>query len=243
MTITSYVCTQPNIHRSTFNDSSLCNFSSGHRTCETKGGARPTLLDGDTSGDSGAYIWYRNTNLFVVLGIPQGWCVGSGVIAFTSWNSFPAPSLSVHSAEHLSNNTDRTVIPILSEETIQNDVLLVVMNFTALARGRYLMINMTLNGFKFMTEIEVFDTGTYVHSQTHGTSIRDHCQLHLISSPSGNITSIPPASTIASPALSARPTTTSVHSSSFTTTPMSSQPSEYTVSCMHLTYVHQKRNC
>ena len=46
------------------------------------------------------------------------------------------------------------MIPILSEENIHNDAHLVVMNFTALACGRYLRINMTS-----LTEIEVFDTG------------------------------------------------------------------------------------
>ena len=79
-----------------------------------------------------------------------------------------------------------------------------------------------------MTEIEV--VGTKLKSVI--LSFESHPILHLI-------TTFPtPAST--TQALSARPTTTSVHSSSFTTTPMSSKPSEYTVSCMHVLYTYMQ---
>ena len=80
------------------------------------------------------------------------WCwtfPKDGVFGVVYWHSnvtlicIPAPGLSVHSSEHLSSNTDRRVIPILSEESIHNDSHLVVMNFTALAFGRYLRINIT----------------------------------------------------------------------------------------------------
>ena len=70
--------------------------------------------------------------------------------------------------KNTSPNTDRAVIPILSEESIRNDALLVVMNFTALACRRYLKINMT-SLFTLLTEIEVFDTGksTHKHQKLH----------------------------------------------------------------------------
>ena len=73
--ITSYVCTQPNFYH-TLTDSSLCNVSSGLRTCETEGGVCPTLLVGDTRGDSGAYIWTDNTKPFVVLDVPKDGMLG-----------------------------------------------------------------------------------------------------------------------------------------------------------------------
>ena len=71
-TITSYTCTQPNYPIQTLSDNRQCNVSGGLRTFETEGGARPNLLDSDTRGDSGLYVWNDNTNPFVVLDIPQG---------------------------------------------------------------------------------------------------------------------------------------------------------------------------
>ena len=89
MSITSYTCTQPNYPIQTFNDNHQCNVSSGLRTCETEGGARPNLLDGDTRGDSGTYIWNDNTNPFVALDIPQGWCVESVKMTFVDGTDIP----------------------------------------------------------------------------------------------------------------------------------------------------------
>ena len=150
--ITSYICTQPNLPG--FNDLSQCSVSSGLRTCETKEGGSPILLDGYSVRANGLYGWSGNTNPFVVLDIPQGWCVGSLVMTFLS--SIPALSLSVHSSERLSNNTDRTVFSIVSEA----DSTPVVVNFTTLACGRYLRINMTSARLLYLTEIEVFGTST-----------------------------------------------------------------------------------
>ena len=74
--ITSYTCTQPNI--AAFLDHGQCTVSGGLRTCAIKGGARPALLS--SSADLGVYAWDSSKsphpNPFVVLDIPQGWCVG-----------------------------------------------------------------------------------------------------------------------------------------------------------------------
>ena len=153
--ITSYICTQPN--RRGFTGTSQCNVSSGLRTCETKEGGSPILLDGDTVLANGWYGWNGNTNPFVVLDIPQGWCVGSVVMTFQG--NIPVLSLSVHSSERLSNTTNRTMFSIDSEE----DSTPVVVNFTTLACGRYLRINMTGDQYFFLTEIEVFDTSKCTH--------------------------------------------------------------------------------
>ena len=156
MLITSYICTQPN--RPGFDDLSQCSVSSGLRTCETKEGGSPTLLDGYSVLAKGLYAWSGNTNPFVVLDIPQGWCVGSVVMTFLT--RIPALSLSVHSSERLSNNTDRTMFSIVSEA---GDTPVVV-NFTTLACGRYLRINMTEDQYFFLTEIEVFGTSECTHA-------------------------------------------------------------------------------
>ena len=153
--ITSYICTQPN--RPGFNDRSQCSVSSGLRTCETKEGGSPTLLDGYSALASGLYGWNGNTNPFVVLDIPQGWCVGTVVMTFQA--NVPALSLSVHSSERLSNNTDKTMFSIVSEARSTP----VVVNFTTLACGRYLRINMTEAQYFFLTEIEVFGTSKCTH--------------------------------------------------------------------------------
>ena len=154
--ITGYICTQPN--RPGFNDTSQCTVSSGLRTCETKEGGSPTLLDGESTLASGLYGWNGNTNPFVVLDIPQGWCVGSVVMTFQG--NIPALSLSVHSSERLSNNTNRTMFSVVSEA---GDTPVVV-NFTTLACGRYLRINMTEDQHFFLTEIEVLGTSKCTHN-------------------------------------------------------------------------------
>ena len=317
--ITSYTCTQPNVE--TFLDHGQCTVSGELRTCEIKEGARPALLS--SSADLGLYAWDSNLipypKPFVVLDIPQGWCVGSVKMTFVSPGNIPMLSLSVHSAERLSTNTDRTMFSLVSEEGTTP----VVMNLTTLARGKYLRINMTLTGRLYLREMEVFGTSRYtftdnrnlhdmltplltslnlssvtddsicthpssaggdpaspttsVGSSTYSASpISEYTMLVCImsrlidctiptsilvyrrllsyfpfagtsdySTTSGPSSTPSQSSTIhssasftiftpsasATPALSPRPTTTSVHSSSFTTTPMYSQSSEYTVSC------------
>ena len=152
--ITNYTCTQPN--RPGFKDDKQCTVSRGLRMCAIKEGARPTLLSSSASLSTlEVYAWRRNTNPFVVLDIPQGWCVGSVKMTFVAPSSIPDLSLSVHSAERLSNNTDRTLFSLVSEEGTTP----VVMNLTTLARGKYLRINMTSTGRLYLNEIEVFDTG------------------------------------------------------------------------------------
>ena len=164
--ITSYTCTQPNIQG--FNDHGQCIVSGGLWMCAIQEGARPALLS--SSADLGVYGWDSNvfpypSITFVVLDNPQGWCVGSVRMTFVAPSSIPALSLSVHSAERLSTNTDRTMFSIVSEAVTRQ----VVMNLTALARGKYLRINMTSTGRLYLTEIEVFGTSRYIHSQTSGT--------------------------------------------------------------------------
>ena len=154
MPITSYVCTQP--YHSTFSDHNQCSVSSGLRTCETKEGTRPNLLDGDAVGALGVYVWISGTNPFVVLDIPQGWCVGSVKMTFL-FTVIPTPSLSVHSAERLSNNTDRSMFQSVRKESHQFRKR-VLMNLTTLACGKYLRINMTDQNIIFLAEIEVFNT-------------------------------------------------------------------------------------
>ena len=168
--ITSYTCTQPNV--AVFLDHGQCTVSGGLRTCAIKNGTSPALLS--SSDDLGVYTWNSNARLypnpFVVLDIPQGWCVGSVEMTFIAPSSIPALSLSVHSAERLSTNTDRTVFSLVSEESTR----LVVMNLTTLARGKYLRINMTSTGRLYLREIEVFGTSRYTF-----TDIRDlHDMLH-----------------------------------------------------------------
>ena len=123
--------------------------------CAIEGGARPALLS--SSLTLGVYGWDINTNPFVVLDIPQGWCVGSVKMTFRAPGSIPTLSLSVHSAERLSTNTDRTMFSLVSEEGTG----LVVMNLTTLAHGKYLRINMTSTGRLYLEEIEVFGTSRY----------------------------------------------------------------------------------
>ena len=155
--ITSYTCTQPST--AGFLDHGQCTVSGGLRTCAIKEGARPALLS--SSADRGVYAWDSNTNPFVVLDIPQGWCVGSVKMTFRAPSSIQALSLSVHSAERLSTNTDRTMFSLVSEAGTTP----VVMNLTTLARGKYLRINMTSTGRLYLNEIEVFSTSRYRHQE------------------------------------------------------------------------------
>ena len=83
--ITSYTCTQPNI--AVFLDREQCTVSGGLRMCAIKEGARPALLS--SSCTLGVYAWHGNTNPFVVLDIPQGWCVGIVKMTFRAPGSIP----------------------------------------------------------------------------------------------------------------------------------------------------------
>ena len=164
--ITSYTCTQPNF-LNTFTDNDQCTVSGGLRTCAIKEGVRPDLLSTSTSlSTRGFYTWDINKppypNPFVVLDIPQGWCVGSVKMMFVVPSSIPALSLSVHSAERLSTNTDRTEFSLVSEAVTR----LAVMNLTTLASGKYLRINMTSTGRLYLREIEVFGTSRYTFTDT-----------------------------------------------------------------------------
>ena len=162
MPITSYTCTQPNL--TGFLDHGQCTVSGGLRTCAITEGARPALLS--SSASLGVYGWDSNRppypSPFVVLDNPQGWYVGSVKMTFRAPGSIPTLSLSVHSAERLSTNTDRTMFSFVSEEGTR----LVVMNLTALARGKYLRINMTSTGRLYLNEIEVFGTSRYAFTDT-----------------------------------------------------------------------------
>ena len=162
MPITSYTCTQPNL--AVFLDQEQCTVSNRLRNCQTEEGAHPTLLS--SSADLGVYVWDSNAfpypNPFVVLDIPQGWCVESVEMTFVAPSTIPALSLSVHSAERLSTNTDKTVFSLVSEEGTTP----VVMNLTTLARGKYLRINMTSTGRLYLREIEVFGTSRYTFTDT-----------------------------------------------------------------------------
>ena len=152
--ITSYTCTQPNLPG--FNDQGRCTVSGLLRTCEITEGSSPD------SNIGRLYIWNGNTNPFVVLDIPQGWCVGSVKMTFRARGSIPALNLSVHSAERLSTNTDRTVFSLVSEVGTTP----VMVNLTTLARGKYLRINMTSTGRIYLQEIEVFGTSRYTITDT-----------------------------------------------------------------------------
>ena len=90
--ITSYVCTQPNgPEQLSPNDNDPCNVSRGLRECSIKESVVPLLLDGVVkSGSDTLYVWTVNTNPFVVLDIPQGWCVSSMKMTFVSLSNIPA---------------------------------------------------------------------------------------------------------------------------------------------------------
>ena len=219
--ITSYTCTQPNIPG--FLDHGQCTVSGGLRMCAIKEGAHPALLS--SSLTLGVYAWHGNTNPFVVLDIPQGWCVESVKMTFVAPSSIPGfqgLNLSVHSAELLSTNTDRTMFSIVSEAGTR----LVVMNLTTLARGKYFRINMTSTGRLYLREIEVFGTSRYTFTDTR--------KLHDMLTPlrtSLNLSSVTDDSICTHPSSvggdPASPTI-SVNSSTNSFTPIS----EYTILCI-----------
>ena len=82
--ITSYTCTQPNIPG--ILDHGQCTVSGVRRLCAIKEGARPALLSSNPS--LGVYGWDSSIppypNPFVVLDIPQGWCVESVGMTFVA---------------------------------------------------------------------------------------------------------------------------------------------------------------
>ena len=166
MPITRYTCTEPDSHNIRNTDTNQCNVSSGLRTCDTKEGVHPDLLNGDTIAN-GLYVWTSGTNPFVVLDIPRGWCVGSVKMTFL-YADIPTLSLSVHSSERLSNNTYRTMFSNVSKEGTHGSRQ-VVMNLTTLACGKYLRVNMTHEKTIFLAEMEVFGTGkcTLTEHQEH----------------------------------------------------------------------------
>ena len=207
--ITNYTCTQPNI--AGLLDQGQCTVSGGLRTCEIKEGAQPALLSSNVS--LGVYAWDSNINPFVVLDIPQGWCVESVKMTFIAPSSIPTLSLSVHSAERLSTNTDRTMFSLVSEEGTR----LVVMNLTTLARGKYLRINMTSTGRLYLNEIEVFGTSRYTFTDTrnlHDMLTPLLTSLNLSSSITDNSICTHPPSADGDPASP----TTSVGSSTYSVT-------------------------
>ena len=151
--ITSYTCTQPDLPGS--NDADQCNVSSELRTCEVEEGASPDR----SIPIAGLYGWRGNKNPFMVLDIPQGWCVGSVEMAFPliAGSVIPTLSLSLHSAERLSSNTDRTAFSIVSEEGSRQ----VVLSLTPPVRGRYLRINMTSAQNVYLQAVELLGTSRY----------------------------------------------------------------------------------
>ena len=165
--ITSCIYMYATQHTRSF-DGEQCTVSGGLRTCAIKEGARPALLS--SSDTVGVYMYMHGIvthpltlNPFVALDIPQGWCVGSVKMTFVALGDIPTLSLSVHSAECLSTNTDRTMFSIISEEGTTP----VVMNLTALARStKYLRINMTSTGHLYLNKIEVFGTSRYTFTDT-----------------------------------------------------------------------------
>ena len=78
----------------------------------------------------------------MVLDIPLGWCVESVKIMFVDDTNIPV--LSVHSAERISNNADKTMFSIVSEDSTTP----VVMNNTSCEL--YLRVNMTSASLLFL---------------------------------------------------------------------------------------------
>ena len=152
MPITSYVCTQPNISP---DESVTCNVSNELRQCVITNGVRPTLLDGNSTVP---YRWLdSNISPFVVLDIPQGWCVGSVKMDFitTGQSMTPSINVSIHNMTRLSNNS-HTVQAMHSSGTEDPSV---VLNLPSLTCGRYLRIDMSHSKRVLLTEIAVFDVG------------------------------------------------------------------------------------
>ena len=157
MPIISYTCTQPDLPGS--NDNHQCNVSGRLRTCEVEEGPSHDR----SIPIAGLYGWRGNTNPFMVLDIPQGWCVGGVEMTFPNITNsvIPTLSLSLHSAERLSSNTDRTAFSIVSEESGTQ----VVLNLTSPARGRYLRIDMTATQTVYLAAIEVLGTSRYTSTE------------------------------------------------------------------------------
>ena len=151
--ITRYTCTQPN--RPVANDQHQCTVSSGLWTCKSKEGVSP----GGSITIGGTYVWHANTNPFMMLDIPRGWCVGSVKMTFSNGSSIPNISLSVHSAERLSNNTDRTMFS--DSDFSDGSNRHIMMNLTTLTCGRYLRINMTSTHRISLEGFEVLGTSRY----------------------------------------------------------------------------------
>ena len=83
-------------------------------------------------------------------------------MTFVHPSSTPTLSLSVHSAERLSTNTDRTMFTLVSD----NGRTPVAVNFTKLAHGKYLRINITATGNLNLLGIELIDTSRYTFTDT-----------------------------------------------------------------------------
>ena len=160
--ITSYICTHPDLPGYSDDDQCTGNINTRFRTCEVEEGASPDR----SIAIGGLYAWRGNTNPFMVLDIPQEWCVGSVEMTFPliiTGSVIPTLSLSVHSAERLSNNTDRTMFSIVSEGRSRQ----VVLNLTPPASGRYLRIDMTSAQSVYLQEIEVLGTSKYTSTEHH----------------------------------------------------------------------------
>ena len=159
MPITSYTCTQPDLPGS--NDQDQCTVSNELRTCEAEEGASHDR----SIAIGGLYGWRGDTNPFMVLDIPQGWCVGSAEMTFQllTNSTIPSLSLSLHSAERLSSNTDRTAFSTVIAEGSRQ----VVLNLTPPARGRYLRIDMTSAQTVYLQEIEVLGTSRCTSTGHH----------------------------------------------------------------------------
>ena len=150
--IISYVCTQPNSP----NDDGACNVSNGLRHCVITNGVRPTLLHYTDGDNTVPYRWVGIISPFVVLDIPQGWCVSSVKMEFktASARSTPFVNVTIHNMTQLSNNS-LTVQAMYSGGTEDPSV---VLNLTSLTCGRYIRIDMShsMHGHVLLTEIAVF---------------------------------------------------------------------------------------
>ena len=151
--IKSYVCTQPNSP----NDDGACNVSNGLRHCVITNGVRPTLLHYTDGDNTVPYRWVGIISPFVVLDIPQGWCVGSVRMEFNTAGSRLTPfvNVTIHNMTQLSNNS-LTVQAMYSGGTEDPSV---VLNLTSLTCGRYIRIDMSSSTIVILTEIAVFGVG------------------------------------------------------------------------------------
>ena len=185
--IKSYACTQPNFGSPEDNGVCNVNVSNGLRQCVITNGVHPTLLGGDSTVP---YIWVKNISPFVVLDIPQGWCVGSVKMDFSATGQIMTPSINitVHNMTQLSNNS--LTVHAMHSGGIQN--VSVVLNLTSLVCGRYLRINMSSSARVLLVEIAAFDVGersmcfvNCIHvSPTHAHPCRQyHNVSYLHSSP------------------------------------------------------------